>query len=182
LRGGEGWGFAAGTGVVFFVVIGVGRTVIRQGTRSFTFAARPFDSICGICAEIPPEGKAAQERAIAARDVAPGTFAPAEDRDVGEAHEALAERGHEGDGEDGVLGESVRIRQAVADERDEPHQHIYYGVDEEDAELALDGAAALALGAVAEGGVGAALGGDAVAAGFGYGGEDAVWGSGVCYR
>jgi hypothetical protein len=70
----------------------------------------------------------------------------------------------------------------VADERDEPHQHIYYGVDEEDAELALDGAAALALGAVAEGGVGAALGGDAVAAGFGYGREDAVWGSSVCYR
>ena len=80
--------------------------------------------------------------------MAPGAFAPAKDCYVGEAHEALAERGEEGDGEDGVLGEAVRVRHAVADEGDEPHQHVDYGVDEEDSQLALDGAAALALGAV----------------------------------
>ena len=149
--------------------------------RRFTLTTRPVSrSIRGFRAEISPEGETAQERAVAAWDVAPGAFAPAKDCYVGEAHEALAERGEEGDGEDGVLGEAVRVRHAVADEGDKPHQHVDYGVDEEDSQLALDGAAALALGAVAEGGVHAALGGDAVAAGFGYGREDVVWGGGVC--
>jgi hypothetical protein len=172
LRRGESWCFTSG---------GAGRNRTGQVVWSFALASRPLGrSIRGICAEISPEGKTAQEGAVASWDVAPGTFAPAEDRDVGEAHEALTERGHEGDGEDGVLGKAVRVGQAVADEGDEPHQHVDYGINEEDSELTLDSAAALALGAVAEGGVNTTLGGDAVAASLGYGREDVVWRGCIC--
>lgn len=97
-----------------------------------------------------PEEEAAQERAIAAGNVAPGSLAPAEDADVREAHEGLAEGGEQADGKDGVLGELVAVAHAVADEGDEPEEHVDDGVDEEDAQLALDRAAALAQGAVAD--------------------------------
>lgn len=83
--------------------------------------------------------------------MAPGPLAPAEDADVGETHEALAEGGEKREGEDGVLGEAVAVAHAVDDEGDHPEEDVDYGVDEEDTELALDGAPALAHGAVAKG-------------------------------
>lgn len=119
---------------------------LGQLAGSATFAPTPIRGAL----PFGPEEEAAQERAIAAGNVAPGSLAPAEDADVREAHEGLAEGGEQADGKDGVLGELVAVAHAVADEGDEPEEHVDDGVDEEDAQLALDRAAALAQGAVAD--------------------------------
>jgi hypothetical protein len=79
-----------------------------------------------------PEHETAKERAVAAGNVAPRSFAPAEDADVCEAHEGLAEGAEQGDGEDGMLRKIVAVAQAVAYEWDQPHSHVDDWVDEQD--------------------------------------------------
>jgi len=96
-------------------------------SRRFALASRPT-----FLSATFPEHEAAKERTVAARDVAPGPFAPAEDAHVGEAHERLAEGGEERDSEDGMLREVVAVAETVAYEWDQPHSHVDDWVDEQD--------------------------------------------------
>ena len=96
-------------------------------TRRFTLAPRPT-----FLSATFPEHEAAKERAVAAGNVPPGPFAPAEDAHVREAHEGLAEGGEERNGEDRVLREVVAVAEAVAYEWDQPHSHVDDWVDEQD--------------------------------------------------
>lgn len=98
-----------------------------QVSWRFAFASRPARLFVAF-----PEHEAAEERAVGALDVAPGPLAPAEDAYVCEAHEALAERREQRQGEDGMLREAVAVAHAVDDERDQPHGHVDDRVDEED--------------------------------------------------
>lgn len=82
--------------------------------------------------------------------MAPGLLPPAENRHVYESHEALAEDVYGDERRDGVLGEAVAVVHRVYYERDRPEDHVHAGVDEEEAELALDCAAAERYGGVGE--------------------------------
>ena len=88
--------------------------------------------------EVSPETEAADESAVAAGDMAPRFLAPAEDGDVGEAHDVLAEDVEGAKGEDGVLGEVVAVVEGVRHEGKDPEAEVRHGVDEEEAELTLD--------------------------------------------
>ena len=74
----------------------------------------------------------------------PRPLAPAKDCYIREAHESLAEARHCGKDEDGVLGEVVGVGEEVHEHGDEPEDEVDDWVDEKDAQLALDGAPALA--------------------------------------
>lgn len=101
---------------------------LGQMARRAALTPTPIRRSAGLC----PKHETPKERAVATGNVTPGPLAPAENTDVREAHERLTEGRQQADGEDGVLRELVAVAHAVADEGDEPKEHVDDGVDEED--------------------------------------------------
>ena len=108
-----------------------------------------------------------------ALDVAPGPLAHAEHARRDHALEDDADVGQDDQGGDRMRSAVVVVVHAVHDEGEDPHEHVDDRVDEDEAELALDGILALTEDGVHEGlvvGVGEAEG-DLVV-GDGGGGSD----------
>lgn len=85
-----------------------------------------------------PELEGAEESAVGKGDVAPGAFAEGEDEAVNCAHEGDADGGDEVEPVDRVAGEGVAVGKAVVYEGEEPYEDVGEGVDEHEAELAVD--------------------------------------------
>ena len=85
-----------------------------------------------------PEVEGAEEGAVGGGDVAPGAFAEGEDETVDCAHEGDADGGDEVEPVDGVAGEGIAVGEAVVYEGEEPDEDVGEGVDEHEAELAVD--------------------------------------------
>ena len=70
--------------------------------------------------------------------MAPWALAQGKDEAIDCAHQGYADGGDEVEPEDGVAGEGVVVGEAVVYEGDEPNEDVDEGVDEHEAELAVD--------------------------------------------
>lgn len=77
-----------------------------------------------------PEAETAYESAVAARDVAPRCFSPAENGDIGETHDVLTEDAQGTNGKDRVLGEVIAVVESVSYEGQDPEEEVDHWVDE----------------------------------------------------
>lgn len=91
-----------------------------------------------------PEAEAVSEGAARAGDVAPGPLAPDEDEAVDGGLQGEGDDGGAEEGEVRAGGVGVGVGEAVEGEGHAPHDHVDERVQEEQGDLALGGAAALA--------------------------------------